>query len=1032
MLKTIFAAIIAACLVSLGLQAGDTFYWKNTTSDFGLWSNWAVGSQNGSNPDCLLPGAEDAVFCSADATWNLGGNEYAIKEWQDSFDDWTRATITLKNGELNVMSRSSRNDTINLENGASLVFPKGSCYYPSIGCGGAERVLVKEGCRFSVSGKFSPYRISLETLRYGTAIVDPDDFSIYSGSAQSNTFIVAGTNIFPRGLVWNGSGTAACWLDIHMKWSGRMLASGAFDRNGNPGTFRLVVDGNGSVIESIGDVSFSGVDECNVLNGMTFTANEGHTIDASNFTYYKNAHDENGKELVCYKLGAGTLAIGSELPPKFQINGGTVAVKTTRSDLNGMVFLGNPIVLRYDVPGCRLDEITNEIELGRVKFESGMDLSALSSGVVLFASANESIRTAMYETVSKDVPDGFEVKIVSDEIVLTEYNPNTFDSSKGLDLSDVAAWKNGSVPVGEEVVVTGGGTVVLDSDSPVFSKVTVIEGTTLRMEGGTESNPFTPPQLAMNYKSKIICAEGSNVKLVNEIEGVAIPASMPVFEIATNSVLHVETPNHATEGFSFKNLHLNFFGTIKCPDATAHSVPCVTFGSADEGEVSYFGMAIDGGRLFVRNLVNDWHGNASLVRIMCAKDGGAVYPAGELVCYNFVKEPESCTLDGTTYLANSGFHIGVGNPPGIVFTLKVSGTPLGFNGTSRISGGAVVVCTGTNSGLVKSETFYSYSLTQHIDVDQNARIVLRDGARFSIPFCVGDSGLVYFKPTDDGFTSLEIDGGITELYNIWKYTTAKVLVKDAFWDIGRLMPESVTAPETGWLGKPYSSVLSGFHHIELSGLLQVRATDAFPRPSWWNFEGYWDHEVEFTDMPVGGTGSILVTNTTANNSMTLTMVNKGNLATGTIAAAPGTRSKLLFKDDANWAGTVVANGCAGLVNTDSTTGKEKAAVVKFKNILMDGEFPIRVWNTDSCRTNDFIEITGTITGVEGGFCGVPMDGRNPKSGDSYRIATYPASSGLPVNNVPRWILSSVPHETDASKVVLVLTYQPPGTTIILR
>ena len=124
MLKTIFAAIIAACLVSLGLQAGDTFYWKNTTSDFGLCSNWAVGSQNGSNPDCLLPGAEDAVFCSADATWNLGGNEYAIKEWQDSFDDWTRATITLKNGELNVMSRSSRNDTINLEMEHRLYFRK--------------------------------------------------------------------------------------------------------------------------------------------------------------------------------------------------------------------------------------------------------------------------------------------------------------------------------------------------------------------------------------------------------------------------------------------------------------------------------------------------------------------------------------------------------------------------------------------------------------------------------------------------------------------------------------------------------------------------------------------------------------------------------------------------------------------------------------------------------------------------------------------------------------------------------------------
>ena len=1034
MLKPIFTATFVWSFLLLSLQA-EVFHWKQNNAVTGNYAdsiNWNVGAIGAGNPQNLVPGADDVVFCSTDATWNLGGNEYAIKEWQDSFDDWTRATITLENGVLNVMSRSSRNDTINLINGASLVFPKGSCYYPSIGCGGPERVIVNEGCQFSVLGTFSPYKISLETIRYGTAIVNPDDFSIYSGSAQSNAFVIAGTNIFPRGLVWTGSGTAACVLDLHLKWSGRLLASGTFDRNGKPGTFRLNVDGDGSLIESIGDVSFSGVDVCHVNKGMTFTANEGHTIDASNFTYYKNAQDDSGKELICYKLGKGTLAIGSDLPPKFQINEGTVAVKSTRSDLAGMVFLGGSITVRYDTPGCRLDEITNEIELSRVKFESGMDLSVLSPGVVLFASSNESIRTAMYNALSRNVPEGFEVKIVRDEIILTEYNPNTFDSSKGLELTSGEAWKKGSVPVGEDVIIAGGGTVVLNSDSPVFSKVTVIEGTTLCMEGGTESTPFTPPPLAMNYRSKIVCADGSHVKLVNEIDCTAIPASMPVFEIARDAVLYVETPNHATRGFSFKNLHLNFFGTIKCPDATVHSVPCVTFGAADSSELSYFGMTIDGGRLYVRNLVNDWHGNASLVRIMCAEDGGIVCPVGELVCHNFVKEPEDCTVNGTRYLANSGFHIGVGNSPSTPFTLKVSGTPLGFNGTSRISGGAVVVCTGMNSGLVKSETFYSYSLTQHIDVDQNAKIVLRDGARFSIPFCVGDSGLVYFKPTDDGFTCLEIDGGITELYNIWKYTTAKVLVKDGFWDIGRLIPESVKVPETGWLGKTYSPVFSGFHYIDLSGLLQVRATDAFPRPAFWNFEGYWDHEVEFADMPVGGTGSILVTNTTANNSMTLTMVNNGNKATGTIAAAPGTRSKLLFKDDANWVGTVVANGCVGLVNTDSATGNEKAAVVKFKNILMDGEFPIRIWNTDAYRTNDFIEISGTITGSEGGFCGMPMDGRSPKAGDVYRIATYPASAALPASTVPRWRIASVPHESDVSKVVLTMTYQPNGTTIILR
>jgi hypothetical protein len=396
-----------------------------------------------------------------------------------------------------------------------------------------------------------------------------------------------------------------------------------------------------------------------------------------------------------------------------------------------------------------------------------------------------------------------------------------------------------------------------------------------------------------------------------------------------------------------------------------------------------------------------------------------------------VKEPETYGSGSSVILAKSGYHIGVGNPENIKYTMNVSGTPIALNGETRISGGADIVCTGADSGLVKGETFVSYTLTQCVYIEGSACITLRDGARLSNSFCVGNKGRVYFSPTDTGHVTLVNDGGVTELYQVAGNSRAGVRLKDSCWDVGRLIPESTTAPESGWLGAEYSPVLSAFKSIELVGLVQIRATDGFNRPAWWNFEGYWDHDIQLVDMPVIGSGSILVTNTTVNNSMTLTVVNRGNVAAGTISAAPGTRSKVLFKNDANWAGTVVANGCSGLVNTDVGTGEEKAAVVRFKNMQLDGDFPIRVWNTDVARTNDFIEFTGVITGKEGGFIGVPMDGRNPKAGDSYRIATYPAASEIPVNNVPRWRISSIPHD-DESKVVLVLTYQPPGTTIVLR
>jgi hypothetical protein len=475
---------------------------------------------------------------------------------------------------------------------------------------------------------------------------------------------------------------------------------------------------------------------------------------------------------------------------------------------------------------------------------------------------------------------------------------------------------------------------------------------------------------------------------------------------------------------------LNYFGTIVLPDAARLQTPCVTFGAAD-AETAYFGMNVDGGRLIVNNTVSGWQGNASLLRIMCPENGGKVHPVGEFTLRNFTKGPNSYGSGNGQILANSGYSIGVANPNDIAFTVNVSGTPIALNGTTIIAGGANIVCSGPDSGLVKGDEFINYTLTQYVSVEGAACITLKDGARFSNAFCVGSEGRVYFRPDALGHRSVVCDGGIMELYQVNGNGNAAVLMEDSCWDIGRLIPEETKKPETGWVGAEYSSVLYGFRTIELAGLLQVRGTDAFPRPAWWEFDGYWDHEVEFADMPVSGTGSILVTNTTANNSMTLTMVNRGNQATGTIAAAPGTRSRLLFKDDANWNGTVIANGCAGLVNTDAATGVEKAAFVKFKNMRMDGEFPIRVWNTEAARTNDFIEISGSITGSEGGFCGVPMDGRSPKAGDSYRFATYPASAELPVNAVPRWRLSSVPHG-NSDKVVLVLTYQPPGTTIVLR
>jgi hypothetical protein len=48
-------------------------------------------------------------------------------------------------------------------------------------------------------------------------------------------------------------------------WSGRLIAAGVFSRNGKSGSFDFSVSGGVSKIETLGDLSFSGVDSCHVV-----------------------------------------------------------------------------------------------------------------------------------------------------------------------------------------------------------------------------------------------------------------------------------------------------------------------------------------------------------------------------------------------------------------------------------------------------------------------------------------------------------------------------------------------------------------------------------------------------------------------------------------------------------------------------------------------------------------------------------------------------------------------------------------------
>lgn len=193
MKRSVAGVMLAVVTAGLSLSVfGETFFWKVCTADgktagawadFGSSDNWDVGSVGGGNPEGLVPGSADTVDSQRSANWDLGGGEWEIGTWELQAGDWNRYYFNLRNGMLTVNNRISHSDTIIVQAGGHLVFPVGSTYVPSRGCGGAEELTVQEGAKCEIRGAFSPYRISMSTQRYGWALVDPTSFRIDSGSA---------------------------------------------------------------------------------------------------------------------------------------------------------------------------------------------------------------------------------------------------------------------------------------------------------------------------------------------------------------------------------------------------------------------------------------------------------------------------------------------------------------------------------------------------------------------------------------------------------------------------------------------------------------------------------------------------------------------------------------------------------------------------------------------------------------------------------------------------------------------------------
>ena len=162
----------------------------------------------------------------------------------------------------------------------------------------------------------------------------------------------------------------------------------------------------------------------------------------------------------------------------------------------------------------------------------------LSSGQAILAHAKEGL-DAQLQAAGVQA----EGRIESGALIVRSAYPYTFYADRSTDLTDPTAWRSGSVPSAETPVrICGSGVANFTAESIKFASITVEEGATLSVSGGTAESPVDLPPIELDYEARLLLAEGSVVQMTNTFTCVGDASTLPVFEIATNATAIVQTP----------------------------------------------------------------------------------------------------------------------------------------------------------------------------------------------------------------------------------------------------------------------------------------------------------------------------------------------------------------------------------------------------------------------------------------------------------------------------------------------------------
>ena len=449
---------------------------------------------------------------------------------------------------------------------------------------------------------------------------------------------------------------------------------------------------------------------------------------------------------------------------------------------------------------------------------------------------------------------------------------------------------------------------------------------------------------------------------------------LPAFYVATNVTLTVPGKTF------FKNLDMTICGKVTTPEANCGMI---RFGYAAANETSYIALNVDKGE--IRPLVNQSN-DGGAIGVLYPEDGGRVIPVGDIVFRNTTFNP----CGSWTEWRNLYFCIN--NPANVDCDI--------------VFDNAMLQCTwGVNVGGAshlrfrnKASVWFNAACINHgagnFTVKDAATLEFED-ASTSFEFAQSNSGL-NMQPAADGFEQLFFRNGARLIQHAITGNSKAVVTFD---DGMMTVPNNYRQRD----------LLTGAKaaHVPAGKWLTVRGEKTSQGSDW-------DRVVKFTDAPITGEGSLMVTNTAAGKLMDVTIVNGANTATGLALAAAEEGTMLRFADGANWAGTVVANGHVALTNL---TDGAAATTVTFGNLrLQSGEFPIRVFRGEGgALTSDAVNLTGAVVKGEGDTGFIRLTGAEFTRDDKLFLGTAPAGAWkdaviMTASGLPLKIVESKPDE----------------------